>query len=56
MTLYRAQSLRPGLKNLDHDEMIEHVTVSVAEAKRMIRRGKIRDAKSIVGILWSTLE
>ena len=55
MTLYRAERLTPGRKNLDHDEWIEHETVSVARARRMIRQGKIRDAKSIVGILWSSL-
>jgi ADP-ribose pyrophosphatase len=55
MTLYRADGLKPGKKDLDHDEWIEHETVSVADAKRMIRQGKIRDAKSIVGILWSSL-
>ena len=56
MTLYRAQALFPGQKNLDHDEWIEHEVVSVTRAKRMIRQGKIQDAKSIVGILWSSLE
>ena len=56
MTLYKAQNLTPGRKNLDHDEWIEHEIVSVVRAKRMILQGKIRDAKSIVGILWSTFE
>ena len=52
MTLYRAEKLVPGRKNLDHDEWIEHKVFSVQQARRMIRQGKIRDAKSIVGILW----
>ena len=55
MTLYRAERLTAGRKNLDHDEWIEHKAVSVARARRMIRQGKIRDAKSIVGILWASL-
>jgi ADP-ribose pyrophosphatase len=55
MALYRAEKLVPGKKDLDHDEWIEHVTVSVKDAKRMIKQGKIRDAKSIVGILWPAL-
>jgi len=55
MTLYRAENLSPGKKNLDHDEWIEHEIFSVREAKRMIRRGQIRDGKTIAGILWSAL-
>ena len=52
MTLYRAEDLRPGRKNLDHDEWIESQVVSVKKARQMIRRGLIRDAKTIAGILW----
>ncbi len=53
MMLYRADDLYQGLKNLDHDEWIQHKIVSISLAKKMIRQGKIRDAKTIVGILWS---
>ena len=53
MTLYRAERLTPGKKDLDHDEWIEHEVVSLSRAKQMIRTGKIRDAKTIVGILWA---
>ena len=52
MTLYRAEGLVPGRKNLDHDEWIKHRVVSIEKAKRMIRKGAIRDAKTIAGILW----
>jgi len=52
MTLYRAEGLSPGRKNLDHDEWIVHQTVSLSKARQMIRKGIIRDAKTIVGILW----
>ncbi len=55
MTLYRAEGLSPGKKNLDHDEWIEHEVVSLKKTREMIRRGLIRDAKSIVGILWPTI-
>lgn len=54
MTLYKAESLVPGRKNLDHDEWIEHETVSLAKARRMIHRGTIRDAKTIIGVLWAS--
>lgn len=54
MTLYRAGDLRPGTKNLDHDEFIEHEKVSIAKALQMIKRGTIRDGKTILGILWAS--
>ena len=54
MTLYKAEGLVPGTKDLDHDEWIEHETVSLAKARRMIRKGKIRDAKTIIGVLWAS--
>ena len=53
MTLYRAEDLTAGQKNLDHDEWIKTKAVPVKKALEMVRRGLIRDAKSIVGILWS---
>jgi ADP-ribose pyrophosphatase len=52
MTLYKAWDLVPGRKNLDHDEWIEHEIVSLDRALKMVREGKINDAKTIVGILW----
>ncbi len=55
MTLYRAEDLSQGIKKLDHDEWIEHEIVSLRDARRMIRQGRIRDAKSIIGILWDGL-
>jgi ADP-ribose pyrophosphatase len=54
MTLYKAEGLEPGKKNLDHDEWIEHETVSLAKARRMIRQGTIRDAKTIIAVLWAS--
>lgn len=55
MTLYRAEALIQGRKNLDHDEWIEPRVVSVKQALRMIQKGQIRDAKSIAGILWGVV-
>ena len=52
MTLYRADALSPGQKKLDHDEWIVHQKVSLSKARQMIQKGTIRDAKTIVGILW----
>ena len=53
MVLFQAEALREGTKNLDHDEWIEHQKVSFIKARAMIRQGRIRDAKSIVAILWA---
>ncbi len=53
MTLYAAGALSAGHKNLDHDEWIEHSEVTLDQALRMIRSGKIRDGKTIAGILWA---
>ena len=54
MSLYRARGLtklrRPPPK--DRDELITPFLVTAAEAVRMIRTGRIIDAKSILGILW----
>lgn len=52
MTLYKAGGLFEGRKNLDHDEYIEHHVISLKKARQMIRDGRIRDAKTIVGVLW----
>jgi ADP-ribose pyrophosphatase len=55
MTMYKASALFPGKKDLDHDEWIEHEIVSVKKARRMIRDGRIRDGKTLIGILWASL-
>ncbi len=52
MFLFMAEGLVEGKKNLDHDEWIEHETVSLKKAIQMIRKGQIRDAKTIAGLLW----
>ena len=54
MTLYQADQLVQGTKNLDHDEWIEHKTVSLKMALQMIKKGAIRDGKTIAGILWAS--
>ena len=55
MTLYRADQLVRGTKNLDHDEWIEHKTVSLDTALQMIKKGAIRDGKTIAGLLWASV-
>lgn len=53
MFLYSASRLEKGTKNLDHDEWIRHESVTLKRALEMIRKGLIRDGKSIAGILWA---
>jgi ADP-ribose pyrophosphatase len=52
MTLYLAWDLRPGKKNLDHDERIEHEAVPFKKALAMVKDGRIRDGKTIAALLW----
>jgi ADP-ribose pyrophosphatase len=52
MHLFKAETLVKGRKNLDHDEWIEHREVTLPQAYRMIRKGEIKDGKTIVGLLW----
>ena len=49
--LFLASSLKPDRQNLDHDELIEVVSVPFNQALRMVFQGEIQDAKSISGLL-----
>jgi ADP-ribose pyrophosphatase len=48
--LYRATELTFVGKNLDEDEETEVITMTKADAWKLVREGKIRDAKTIAGI------
>jgi ADP-ribose pyrophosphatase len=48
--IYRATGLTQGRQQLDRDEVLEIVEVSLREAIEMIRVGTIRDAKTMVGL------
>lgn len=54
MFLYRATGLAPLAHPpaKDRDELITPRVVTAAQALRMVARGQIVDAKSLVGILW----
>ena len=52
MDLYLATGLEPSALAADADESIEVVRLPLDEALRLIERGEIRDAKTIVG-LWA---
>jgi ADP-ribose pyrophosphatase len=48
--LYKATGLTTGRQQLDQDEVLEVVEMSLAEAINKIIDGTIRDAKTIVGL------
>jgi len=52
MDLYLATALEPSTLAADADESIEVVRLPLSEALRLIERGEICDAKTIVG-LWA---
>jgi len=52
MTIYVARGLRAGKAQPETDERIATRFFTLSEAKRMALNGRIRDAKTICGILW----
>ena len=52
MVVYLAEGLIRGQANQEADEKIAHRAVSLTELQAWIRTGKIKDAKSIAGILY----
>lgn len=51
MHVFLATGLVPGKPNPDEDEQIELVRVPVADVPEMIRRGEIKDGKTIAALL-----
>ncbi|MDX6768167.1 MAG: NUDIX hydrolase [Elusimicrobiota bacterium] len=49
--LYVAEGLRPGRAHADADEFIECVTLPFKKAVELVRRGEIRDSKTVIGLL-----
>ena len=49
--LFVATGLKPGKVNADDDEFIEAVTMPFKKAVELVRRGKIRDSKTVIGLL-----
>jgi len=52
MTIYLARGLQPGEAQPEPDERIAVRFFSLTEAKRMALNGRIRDAKTLCGVLW----
>ena len=52
MTIYLARTLKAGVAQPEADERIAVKFFPLSEATRMAMLGRIRDAKTIAGILW----
>ena len=52
MTIYLATDLRAGQAQPEDDECIEHELVPLSGLLSLIKNGKIRDGKTIAGVLW----
>ena len=52
MTIYWARGLKSGKAQPEADERIAVKFFGLSEAKKMALGGRIRDAKTIAGILW----
>jgi len=55
MTVFWARGLTPGLAQPEADEVIEQRLVPLSKAVQMVKRGTIRDAKTIASVLWLSL-
>src|SRR3989338_4322533 len=53
MTVFLATGLRRGVQRLEPDEILRPVILPLSAAVANIRSGTIRDAKSIIGILFA---
>jgi ADP-ribose pyrophosphatase len=52
MAIFLATGLKKGAANPEPDEMIEQRIFSLHEVEQWMRRGKIRDGKTVAGILY----
>ena len=52
MYLYLAENLHPAKAQKDEDEVIEVAEFALSEIGRMIQRGAIRDAKTMLGYFY----
>ena len=52
MTIFLARGLRSGKARPEDDERIEHALVPLSQVLELILSGKIRDGKTIAGVLW----
>jgi len=51
--IFLATDLTPGRQNLDRDEVLEVKPIPLEEALEMIKKGEIRDAKTIIALFFT---
>ena len=54
--IFLATGLTPCRQNLDVDEVLDVKPIPLEGALEMIKRGEIRDAKTIIGLFFTTLK
>ncbi|NIS60950.1 MAG: NUDIX domain-containing protein [Proteobacteria bacterium] len=54
--IFLATGLVPGRQNLDADEVLDVKPIPLEETLGMIKRGEIRDAKTIIALFFMTLK
>ena len=52
MTVFLARTLKPGKAHPEDDERIEHELIPLSKVVNLIMSGRIRDGKTIAGVLW----
>lgn len=52
MTVLLARGLTPGTAQPEDDERIDHSLVPLSNVVKLILSGKVRDGKTIAGVLW----
>lgn len=50
--IYHAAGLVESVKSPDDDEFIDHVVMPLAKALDWVKRGKIRDSKTVIALLY----
>lgn len=53
MSLFLAQDLSEGAHQRDGDEFLETFTLPLTEALEWVRRGRITDVKTVIGLFWA---
>jgi ADP-ribose pyrophosphatase len=54
--VFLATGLTPGRQNLDRDEVLDVKPIPLEEALEMIKKGEIRDAKTIIALFFTGLK
>jgi ADP-ribose pyrophosphatase len=52
MAIYLAQGLTRGKAQPEEDESIRTRLIALSDAVQMVKAGRIRDGKTIIGVLW----